>query len=234
MNDGKGDRATDPVTAPPGDRVVSPLRRLESRFLRPYRGWLAVALAGMLAQAILLLPIPLLQGRVLDRLVRLSVGSAAIGPGEYAASARLIVLALVGMIACHVVRLVLSWRVGAMMGRISQEVVVVLRSALHEKLMRLPMSYFDGQQTGRLMARVTSDVGSILVFINSGSMQLVNDLILALGIAVLLVWLQWRLALVALVAVPLYAVNHRIFAATMHQLSLDIRAQIASIVREGG
>jgi len=33
-----------------------------------------------------------------------------------------------------------------MMGRISQEVVVALRGALHRKLMRLPMAYFDAQQ----------------------------------------------------------------------------------------
>ena len=67
------------------------------------------------------------------------------------------------------------------MGRISQEVVVALRGALHRKLQRLPMAYFDRQQTGRLMARVTSDVGSLLAFLNGGSLQLVTDLVLAAG-----------------------------------------------------
>ena len=90
------------------------------------------------------------------------------------------------------------------------------------------MAYFDAQQTGKLMA-VTSDVGSILGFVNSGFLQLVNDLILSLGVAVLLVWLQWRLALIALVAVPLYAVNQGYFSHRIRQLSLDIRAQVASI-----
>jgi len=116
-----------------------------------------------------------------------------------------------------------------MMGRISQEVVVALRGALHRKLMRLPMAYFDAQQTGRLMARVTSDVGSILMFIRSGILQVLNDLILSAAIAVLLFWLQWRLALVALVAVPLYAVNQRVFFHRLRRLSDQIRAQIASI-----
>ena len=100
-------------------------------------------------------------------------------------------------------RSLLAYAIAEMMGRISQEVVVALRGALHRKLMRLPMAYFDAQQTGRLMARVTSDVGSILMFIRSGILQLLNDLILSVAIAFLLVWLQWRLALVALVAVPL-------------------------------
>jgi ABC-type bacteriocin/lantibiotic exporter with double-glycine peptidase domain len=79
------------------------------------------------------------------------------------------------------------------------------------------------------MARVTSDVGSILMFIRSGIIQLLSDLILALAIAVLLLWLQWRLAAVALVAVPLYAVNQRFFFARLRKLSNEIRAQIASL-----
>ena len=116
-----------------------------------------------------------------------------------------------------------------MMGRISQEVVVAMRGALHRKLMRLPMAYFDSQQTGRMMARVTSDVGSILMFIHSGIIQLLDDLILSVAIAVVLVWLQWRLALVALVAVPLYAVNQRVFFVALRRLSDEIRAQIAAL-----
>ena len=127
------------------------------------------------------------------------------------------------------VRTLLAWRIAAMMGRISQEVVVALRGALHRKLMRLPMAYFDAQQTGRLMARVTSDVGSILMFIRSGILQLLNDLILSVAIAVLLGWLQWRLALVALVAVPLYALNQRAFFGTLRRLSDEIRAQVAAL-----
>ena len=116
-----------------------------------------------------------------------------------------------------------------MMGRISQEVVVAMRGALHRKLMRLPMAYFDSQQTGRIMARVTSDVGSILMFIRSGIIQLISDLILSVAIAVVLVWLQWRLAIVALVTVPLYAVNQRFFFAHLRKLSDEIRAQVSAL-----
>ena len=134
-----------------------------------------------------------------------------------------------GTIGLHAARTLLAWRVAAMMGRISQEVVVALRGALHRKLMRLPMAYFDAQQTGRLMARVTSDVGSILMFIRSGILQLLNDLISSMAIAVLLAWLQWRLALVALVAVPLYALNQRAFFGRLRRLSDEIRAQVAAL-----
>jgi ABC-type multidrug transport system fused ATPase/permease subunit len=215
--------------------TASLLHRFEAEFLRPNRGAIALGLLGLLFQSVLLLPVPLLQGWVVDRLVaccRASVSEsaaiAAFGPARSAA-ARAIVLALVVTIGLHGVRALLAWKVAAMMGRIGQEVVVAMRGALHRKLMRLPMAYFDAQQTGRLMARVTSDVGSILMFIRSGILQLLNDLITSMAIAILLAWLQWRLALVALVAVPLYALNQGAFFGRLRRLSDEIRAQVAAL-----
>ena len=228
-------------TQEPGSHRATPLLlRFEAEFLRPYRWAIALGLLGLLIQSVLLLPIPLLQGWVVDRLVDYCRTSASGSPGVAAAdpasialarsaAARAIVLALVGTIGLHGVRTLLAWRIAAMMGRISQEVVVSLRGALHRKLMRLPMAYFDAQQTGRLMARVTSDVGSILMFIRSGILQLLNDLIASMAIAILLIWLQWRLALVALVAVPLYALNQGVFFGKLRRLSDEIRAQVAAL-----
>jgi ABC-type multidrug transport system fused ATPase/permease subunit len=224
---------SNPETAP--RPTASLLGRFEAEFLRPYRGAISLGLVGLLIQSILLLPVPLLQGWVVDRLVAycrtLVSGSPTVAAMDSArsAAARAIVVSLAATIGLHGVRTLLAWRVAAMMGRISQEIVVELRGALHRKLMRLPMAYFDAQQTGRLMARVTSDVGSILMFIRSGILQLLNDLITSMAIAVLLAWLQWRLALVALVAVPLYALNQGAFFRTLRRLSDEIRAQVAAL-----
>jgi ABC-type multidrug transport system fused ATPase/permease subunit len=219
------------------------LRRFEREFLRPYRRVIVWGLLGLLLQSVLLLPVPLLQGWVVDQLVfywRSRPGGSAVvsiaayprlvAPGAArAVVAWSIVLGLCLTVVLHVLRATLAFRIAAMMGRISQEVVVALRGALQRKLMRLPMAYFDAQQTGRLMARVTSDVGSILMFIRSGILQVQSDLILSVAIAGLLFWLEWRLALVALVAVPLYASNQRSFFGTLRRLSDEIRAQVAAL-----
>ena len=236
----------DEETAP---RTLS--RRFEAEFLHPYRRAILLGLLGLIVQSVLLLPIPLLQGWVVDRLVEyFQVEDAAIspphpmrfGPGADQSPRRTsqtsrtrhqvaqsILIALIATIALHSGCAVVAWKVAAMMGRISQEVVVALRGALHRKLMRLPMAYFDAQQTGRLMARVTSDVGSILMFIRSGILQVLNDLIFSVAIAVLLGWLEWRLALVALVTVPLYALNQRYFFGVLRRLSDEIRTQVSSL-----
>ena len=208
-----------------------PLARLHQEFLRPYRLSFAVCLMGLLVQSMLVLPVPILQGRILDMLLPFAEAAKA-GKPALAVSSQVmfgIATGLAGIVTCQLLRTSLSWAVSNTTGRISQEVVVELRAALHKKLMRLPMAYFDAQQTGRLMARVTSDVGSILSFVNSGLLQLINDLILAVGIAALLFWLQWRLALIAMVVMPLYMINQKIFSGKIRQLSKAIRSQVSSI-----
>src|SRR5215470_12814531 len=62
----------------PESRPTAPvLRRFEAEFLRPYRGAIALGLLGLLLQSVLLLPVPLLQGWVVDRLVAYCRASAS-------------------------------------------------------------------------------------------------------------------------------------------------------------
>jgi ABC-type multidrug transport system fused ATPase/permease subunit len=117
------------------------ISRLEAQFLRPYRWLLVFCLLGLFAQSLLLLPIPLLQGWVLDCLLPHRLGTSQ----PAATGAQAILIALLATVACHLARMGLAWRIASVMGRISQEVVVALRGALHRKLMRLPMAFFDAQ-----------------------------------------------------------------------------------------
>ena len=204
------------------------LRRIEARFLRPRRAVLLIALCGLLAQAALNLPVPVLQGQVVEPAGSPMAGRIEAEPpaapdvtGRPAsgASEAAIGRLLAAMIACHVARTALGWKVAATMSRVTLEVVRELTDALHRKLQRLEMTYFDREPTGHIMARLTSDVGSLLIFLNGGSLQLASDLILAAAISGLMLWLQWRLAVVGLLAMPLFVVNHRWFSASIHELS---------------
>ena len=128
------------------------LWRFESEFLRPYRGAILLGLLGLVVQSVLLLPIPLLQGWVVDHLVAYFRAEQTTGspgtipaPGSLGAQgpsttafarptktsvARAIFLVLVATIVLHLLRAAVAWKVAAMMGRISQEVVVALRGRL--------------------------------------------------------------------------------------------------------
>jgi ABC-type multidrug transport system fused ATPase/permease subunit len=213
------------------------LRRIEAAFLRPRRAVLLSALIGLLAQAALCLPIPVLQGNIVDQVTARLQRSGA--HGEVIRSAALSVaslgppaaigLCLLAMVACHLARLALGWKISARMSRITLEVVRELTDTLHQKLQRLEMSYFDREPTGHIMAKLTSDVGSLLIFLSGGSLQLVSDLVLAAGISGFLFWLEWRLALVGMLAMPLFVVNHRYFSGAVHDLSRAVREQVSAL-----
>lgn len=201
------------------------LRRVDAHFLRPHRRRILSALAGMLLGSLLLLPVSVLQGWALDRLLE-----HALGRTDASLSLTEVILLTLGVvIVCHLTRMVLVWRGQATMNRVSLEVVRELTDALHRKYQRLPLAYFDREQTGQLMARITSDVGSLMIFLGNGSLQLASDLMLAAGIALVLSWLRWQLAVVCFIIVPLYAVNHQFFAARFRAQSEQLRNQIGAI-----
>jgi ABC-type multidrug transport system fused ATPase/permease subunit len=189
---------------------------------------MAWCLAGNFLQTVLLLPIPLLQCWVIDRLLTFTRQGPA-GPEDRAQMLSVITLSLAGTIACFALRTLVAWKCSAAMSRVSLEVVRTLTDLLHRKLQRLPVSYYDRAQTGRLMARITSDVGTLLIFLNSASIGLICDLILALGIAGVLLWIEWRLALVSFLVMPLYLLNYHVFAARTHDLCARAQKQVAAI-----
>jgi ABC-type multidrug transport system fused ATPase/permease subunit len=194
----------------------SRLHRLEARFLRPHRRALALAVAGMLAQSLLVLPVPVVQGMVLDRL-----GGSG-GPAWAW-------LGLLVMVGCVLGRLLLATRVAAVTTRVSLEVIRDLTDELHRKLQRLSLASLERVPAGDWMARLTSDVGTLLIFLGSGSLQLLSDLVLAAGIVAVLFWISPLLAGLALTVVPLCAANGRLFAPAVRRRAGRLRGELAEL-----
>jgi ABC-type multidrug transport system fused ATPase/permease subunit len=185
-------------------------------FLRPHRGPLAGCFAATVAVALLALPIPLVQGRLLDRL-------AAAGPADPDLGGHL--LAAVGVsLGCLLARAALARRTAVTVTRISLEVVAELTTALHRAVTRMPLAALDRHPTGGLMARLTADVGTVMIFLNTGTVQLAADLVLAAGATAALAWFDGRLALVAAAAAPLYLLNQTAFAGPVRRAAGRTRA----------
>jgi ATP-binding cassette, subfamily B, bacterial len=216
------------VSAHSGNRspLARRLRKLEAAFLHPFRWKIAVALAAMLLQSLLLLPIPWLQGLVIDRLIS---NPAGVGRETRESLALLIILTTAASIGCLAGRVGLSWLSGGLMNHVSLQFVRSLTDSLHRKLQRLPLAYFDGQETGQLMARLTNDVGTLLIFLSASSLQLIADLVLAVGIAGGLLCISWPLALISFLALPVFFWNNRRFAFRIWSLSHDVQEKTASL-----
>ncbi|MER6454819.1 ABC transporter ATP-binding protein [Streptomyces sp900105245] len=78
-----------------------------------------------------------------------------------------------------------------------------LRESVQTKLSRLPLSYFDKRQRGEVLSRATNDIDNIGQTLQQSMGQLINSLLTIIGVLVMMFYVSWILALVALVTVPL-------------------------------
>ncbi|MEU6536650.1 ABC transporter ATP-binding protein [Streptomyces sp. NPDC047000] len=78
-----------------------------------------------------------------------------------------------------------------------------MREDVQTKLSRLPLSYFDKRQRGEVLSRATNDIDNIGQTLQQSLGQLINSLLTIIGVLVMMFWVSWLLALVALVTVPL-------------------------------
>ncbi|MGW5044355.1 ABC transporter ATP-binding protein [Streptomyces griseoluteus] len=78
-----------------------------------------------------------------------------------------------------------------------------LREQVQAKLSRLPLSYFDKRQRGEVLSRATNDIDNIGQTLQQSMGQLINAVLTVIGVLVMMFYVSWLLALVALVTVPL-------------------------------
>jgi ATP-binding cassette subfamily B protein len=84
----------------------------------------------------------------------------------------------------------------------SQGVAFDMRNQLFAKIQGLSFSYHDRNHTGQLMTRATNDVELVRQFTGQGLFQLLNAITMVFGTAGVLLWMNWRLALVTLLIIP--------------------------------
>ncbi|KQB87526.1 ABC transporter ATP-binding protein [Corynebacterium lowii] len=98
------------------------------------------------------------------------------------------------------------WLEGFILNRLVMRAVSGLRRDVEAKINRLPLSYFDTSKRGDVLSRTTNDVDNIQQALQQALAQALNALLTVIGITVMMFWVSWQLALVALLSLPLTAV----------------------------
>lgn len=86
---------------------------------------------------------------------------------------------------------------------VSQQASYDIRNALYEHLQRLSFTFYDKAQTGQIMSRATVDIEAARTFLSAGLLNLIQIVIVVVGVSYLLVSLNWQLALMTLAFMPL-------------------------------
>src|SRR5918999_4274027 len=97
-------------------------------------------------------------------------------------------------------------------GSIGQSILASMRERIFERLLRLPLRYFDRRPVGDLMSRVTNDVDTLNQLLSQGFTQLLGSFFSLMGIIVAMLLLDWRLALVCFTIIPVMLLVNVYFA----------------------
>ena len=110
-----------------------------------------------------------------------------------------------------------------------QKVMFDLRSQIFRHLQRLHIAFFDKNPVGRLVTRVTTDVDALNEMFTAGVVSIFEDVFVLLGILVIMLNMNWRLALITFAVLPLIFYATSIFRRKVRESYRRIRVAIARI-----
>ncbi len=151
----------------------------------------------------------------------------AIDNGILAQKFSLLGLASGALLALVVVKGVLSYFQGRWTEVASQNVAYDLRNALQRKITLLSFSFHDQAQAGDLLSRAIQDVERIRFLTGRATFRVTEGIVMMVTTAAVMVWMNPRLALVAVLSIPLLALQSIRFGRLFRPLSRQIQEQLA-------
>lgn len=186
-------------------------------YLKPYRARVVLAVFLMLLVTASALPMPRITQYLLDVVLPQRSQSRLLG----------VFWAILGLYAF---RGVASFLLNYLLGWLGQRIVFDLRFQSYRHLNRLSLSYYDKRQTGKIMARVIDDINVIQYMITGGFVTLITDILTLIVVMPVVVWMQWQLAVMALVIVPTYVVVYKLFLKRIRALSVELREKWDALI----
>jgi ATP-binding cassette subfamily B protein len=164
--------------------------------VRPHRGLVALASVAVLIQTGAVLAMPYLVKVAIDQ---------GITPKDLRVINR---VALAYLVLAGVQFLAGRLEIETV-ARVGQRVLFAVRTKLFRHLQTLSLDFYERERTGRLVARMTADIDAMSDLVTDGLVTLVTALITMVGVAIILVVMDWQLALATLVVAPLIALAAR-------------------------
>jgi ATP-binding cassette subfamily B protein len=191
------------------------MRRLLG-YLRPYLPQAGLSLAAIVGAAALQVAQPYLIKIAIDR---------HIATGQLAGLERIALAFFVILAGSFALEFVQAWT----MQMTGQRIMFDLRMQIYGHLQKLDLRFYDRNPVGRLMTRVTTDVDVLNDLFTSGVVSVFGDVFTLVGIMVVLVAMDWRLALVAFSVLPLIVLVTQWFRRHVRESYRTVRTWIARI-----
>ncbi len=155
----------------------------------------------------------------------------SLGVDEVAGEGRLSRLNLLGLlfVATLGVRFLASWGELYLVSWLGNRVVFDLRNRMFRHLQTLSVGFIDKRGVGSIMSRIQNDVGVINEFFGEGITGVVGNSLILVGIVVVMLWTNWRLALLAFVLLPVMIAIMRVWRRGAIETYRETRRTIAIV-----
>lgn len=184
--------------------------------LRPYRLRIVATFFAVLAASLTSLAPPYLAGQAID---------AGILADDEAALVRIVLAFVLVTIAFAVASYSQTYLVGWIGTRVLQD----LREEVFRHLQRMSIGFFTRNRPGTLISRMTNDIEALNQLISQGIVTLFSNAMTLVGVVVVLLLLDWRLALITFAVLPLLFLTGMVFRAFSAGAFRETRERIAAI-----
>jgi ATP-binding cassette subfamily B protein len=140
---------------------------------------------------------------------------------------RLLLESVIALLVLTLAKGALTFWQGRWTEQASQSVAYDLRNALHRKFAELSFSFHDRTRTGQLLSRTMQDVERVRFVTGRAFLRLVDSTVLMLGSAAILIWMNPRLALLALAMLPFLGHRALYLGRRLRPISLAVQQQLA-------
>lgn len=206
--------ASSPENSTPQRRFDS-LRRLW-HVLKPYK-WQVLGLSALIAMSSSL-------GAVGPQFVRYAF-DRVIPSGEL----RLFVLLGAVYAGFYLFRALVGYASMYLSFAFTQNIVSDIRMRAYARMLRLPVTRFAEERSGSLVSRVVSDVNALQSMIQAGSSRLAGQLFSIVVVLAIVVWMNWQLAFINLIVVPLLALITRHYQEPLRRAARKIRERVGEM-----
>ncbi len=112
---------------------------------------------------------------------------------------------------------------------LGQNIIKDMRKQLFSHLLRFKMNYFNQSSVGRLVTRVVSDIETIASVFGQGLFMIISDLLKMTVVAMVMLLMNWRLALIVFSILPILIFATKIFQRAMKSAFQEVRTEVANL-----
>jgi ABC-type multidrug transport system fused ATPase/permease subunit len=208
--------------------------------VRPYYKWLLIIFLAMLVETVMSLSAPWPLKIIIDNVIgqrplpawllwinQLSIGNDKIALALTAA-ASIVFIAAIGAVAGYIDNYFTE--------SVAQNVANDLRRRLYHHLQKLSLSFYDRQQIGKVLSTLTTDVATIQDFTSSTLLSIIIDSLSILGMLILMFYLNWDFAMVAVGVAPFLLLFVARFKRTVKKATRELRlhqSKMLAVLEQG-